>query len=411
MRQDLKENLRLAMDTLQAHKLRSFLTVLGVMIGVGVMMMVAALLVGFDRAVNDEISGFGADTAYVSRFPQGPRIGRMSREERMRKPLTLEDGESILEHCPAVQAVAVNIFQWGVLHTVRYQSEEMSPVSFRGTMPSFVDVYANAALREGRFFSDAENHHRANVVVLGFDVARVLFPAGDAVGKAVQVNGANFTVIGVLERPQGGFDDSTDTRVVIPFQSFRKMYPAAEEVGFRFQAHPGQLAAAVDQVRDLLRRRRGVGYNDPDSFSILTSEQAIEQFREIVGAIALAMFVLSSIGLLVGGVGVMNIMLVSVTERTREIGVRKAIGARRRDIVNQFLFEAITLTTLGGALGILVTSGIVALVRAATTMQAVVPLWAVGLGLGVSATVGLIFGVWPAMKAAKLDPVEALRYE
>jgi putative ABC transport system permease protein len=412
VRQDFRENLKLAMDTLREHKMRSFLTMLGVMIGVGVIIIVGALMVGFDRRLAEDISSYGADTAFVSKFGGGIRVGRMTKEERMRKPLVLEDADAILEACPAVQNVAVSLFAHNETFRVRYKDQEVVGIDFRGTFPSFVEVYGNATIRQGRFFTQAENEHRRQIVVLGADVADTFFPTVDPIGKEVVVNGTPFEVIGVFEKPKGGFGDSgEDRRVVLPYYTFRKSYPAAEEHGFRVQAQPGQLDLMVDQVRDVLRRRRNVGYTAEDNFSITTSQQIVEQFREIVGMVALATIILSSIGLLVGGVGVMNIMLVSVTERTREIGVRKAIGARSRDITWQFLFEAMTLTGIGGVLGILFFSGVAMAIPRLTSMETAVPVWAVVLGESVSVAIGLVFGVWPAMKAARLDPVEALRYE
>jgi ABC-type antimicrobial peptide transport system permease subunit len=413
MAQDYRENLILAMDTLRAHKLRSFLTVLGVVMGVAVLMLVAALITGFDQNVTEAITGYGADTAFISRFDVGPRIGGpRPKAERERKPLTLEDGEAILEHCPAVKNAAVWIAQWEQPHQVRYQQNEVTGIDFRGAFSTFPLVYANAAMRKGRFFTEAENLHREKVAVVGENAADALFPNLDPIGKEVLIDGSTFEVIGVFEKPKGGFGgNDEDRRVIIPYYAFRKIYPAAYEQNIRIQAKPGQLEQAVDQAREVLRRRRNVGYNKPDNFSIQTSQQAVEQFHAIIGMVALAMVVLSSIGLLIGGVGVMNIMLVSVTERTREIGVRKAIGARRRDITWQFLFEAMALTGSGGVIGILLTSGLVLLIRRMTEMKAAVPLWAILAGLAVSVTVGLIFGVWPAVKAARLDPVEALRYE
>jgi putative ABC transport system permease protein len=226
------------------------------------------------------------------------------------------------------------------------------------------------------------------------------------------VDGSNFVVIGVLQKPTGGFgNNDEDRRVVIPFYTFRKLYPAAFEIAMRFLAYPGRLDAAVDQVREVLRRRRNVPYDKPDNFAIQTNMEIRKQFNEIIGGVVLAIVVLSSIGLLIGGMGVMNIMLVSVTERTREIGVRKAIGARRSDITWQFLFEAMTLTGAGGLMGILAGSIIVFLIPMVTDLKAVVPAWAVIIGFTVSVGIGLVFGVWPATKAAKLNPVEALRYE
>ena len=411
-RQDYKENIKLALDSLRAHKLRSFLTVLGVVIGVGVIIIVASLLVGFDRSVQDQIMGYGADTAFISKFQGGIQMGRRSKEERMRKPLTAEDGLAIQEQCSAVRAVAVSLFPDRPDNKIRYKDTEVVGLDYRGTFPSFVDVYANAALKEGRFLADSENHHKQNVVVIGQSVAETLFPNVTPLDKDVLINGGVFRVIGVFEKPKGGFGNSEeDKRVVIPYETFHKINPTAKEHGIRMQAKPGQLDLAVDQARDVLRRQRNVPYSAPDNFGIETSQSIVDQFHDIVKMIALVTIVLSSIGLLVGGVGVMNIMLVSVTERTREIGVRKAIGARRRDITTQFLVEAVALTGLGGALGILLGGGVAQLVRMTTPMQTAVPLWAVVLGLAVSAGIGLIFGVWPAMKASRLDPVEALRYE
>ena len=413
MAQEIRENLRLALDTLLEHKLRSFLTMLGVVMGVGVLMLVAALLTGFNESVVETITSFGADTASVTRFSQAPRFGDpRPQEERLRKPLTFEDSQALAACCASIQAVTVWISQWEQPHQLRYRGNEVDGIDLRGTLPNYPAVYANAAMREGRYFTEAENLHRDDLVVLGRDAAAALFGQLSAVGKDVQVDGSALEVIGVLERPNGnfGFDDE-DRRVLMPYQTFRKIYPAAYENAFRIQGRTGQLDAAVDDAREVLRRRRKVAYGKPDNFLIQTAQQQIEQFHAIVGMVAVAMVVLSSIGLLIGGVGVMNIMLVSVTERTREIGVRKAIGARRRDITWQFLAEAMALTGAGGVAGILLVESVVAVVRYATSMKPAVPLWALVAGVGVSLSIGLLFGVWPAIKAAQLDPVEALRYE
>jgi putative ABC transport system permease protein len=411
--QNHSESVRLALDTLRQHKLRSFLTVLGVVMGVGVLMLVAALISGFDTSVVEAITRFGADTVSISRFRQGPRIGgQRPAEERTRKPLTLEDGLALTECCPSVQQVTVWITQWEQTHRARYQGNEVALVDLRGTLPNYPFVLANTKMVEGRFFTDTENSHRESLVVLGQDTATALFGQLPATGKEILVDGQAYRVIGVLARPEGNFGpNDEDRRVLLPYQTFRKAYPASYENGYRVQARAGEVDAAADQVREFLRRRRNVPYDKPDSFEIQTATQQIEAFHSIVGMVAVAMVILSSIGLLIGGVGVMNIMLVSVTERTREIGVRKAVGARRSDIAWQFLSEAMALTGSGGLVGVALIEGLVLLIRRATSIHAAVPLWAVCVGLSVSLGVGLVFGVWPAVKAARLDPVEALRYE
>jgi putative ABC transport system permease protein len=413
MAQQHGENLKQAMDTLRAHKLRSFLTVFGVVLGVGVIMVVAALLTGFDSAIQDSINQFGADTAFVSRWDQGPHNGgRRPKEERERKPLELEDAQAIQQLCPAVKNVTVFVEWWEQNHTVRTKSGEVISIDFRGVQPNFGEVYANAAALQGRFISEGDDLHREKVVMLGENVAPVLFPDGSPVGKDVMIDGSPFRVVGVVEKPKGMFGgDDEDRRVLIPYNTFRKVYPAAYENQIRFQAYPNQLDQAVDQATEVLRRRRKVPFNGKDNFSIQTSQQQVEQFHQIVLMTYIATLVLSAIGLLIGGVGVMNIMLVSVTERTREIGIRKAVGATSRDITWQFLLEAMTLTGAGGLIALVLVNGLVLLIRVALKWPGSVPLWAAVTGIVVSVSVGLIFGVWPAMKAAKLDPVEALRYE
>jgi putative ABC transport system permease protein len=406
------ENLKQALDTLRAHKMRSALTVFGVVLGVSVIMLVAALITGLDEKIQENIKQFGADTAFVSRLDNGPHNGNLSREERLRKPLTLEDAQALQDSCPAVKNVTVFLIQWERPHTVRTSVGSVSAIDFRGVQPNFGQVYANAATLEGRFISEGDDLHREKVVMLGENVAPVLFPEGHAVGKDVRIDGSDFTVVGVVEKPKGGFGlGDEDRRVLIPYNTFHKIYPGATENNIRFQAYPNTLSQAVDQATELLRRRRKVPYGAKDSFVITTAQQEVDEFHEIVGQVAMATVVLSSIGLLIGGVGVMNIMLVSVTERTREIGVRKAIGARSGDITWQFLLEAMTLTGLGGVIALVLVNLLVLLVRLTLKWPGVVPAWAAIIGICVSVSIGLIFGVWPAMKAAKLDPVEALRYE
>jgi putative ABC transport system permease protein len=302
--------------------------------------------------------------------------------------------------------------RWDQGHAVRTKSGEVTGIDFRGVQANFGVVYANAATLQGRFISEGDDLHKEKVVMLGENVAPVLFPDGHAVGKDVMIDGSDFLVVGVVEKPKGGFGmGDEDRRVLIPFSTFRKTYPSADELNFRIQAYPNKLSQAVDQATEVLERRRKVPFGGKDNFSIQTAEQQVQEFHNIMLMTYVVMIVLSAIGLLIGGVGVMNIMLVSVTERTREIGVRKAIGARRGDITWQFLLEAMTLTGAGGLLALVLTNGLVWLIKLTLDWPGRVPAWAIAAGLTVSVSVGLVFGVWPAMKAAKLDPVEALRYE
>src|SRR5271165_4142059 len=412
MAQAYGENLKQAMDTLRSHKMRSALTVFGVVLGVSVIMLVAALITGFNRKVEEEINQGGADTAFVSKWDQ-LREGPPPLEERLRKPLNPEDAKAIEERCPAVKSASAWIEpHWNQVHSIRTSAGEVKAIDFRGVQADFALVYANAAMKEGRFISEGDDLHREKVVTIGENVAQVLFPEGQAAGKDAMIDGSAFQVIGVLEKPKGGFGaDEEDRRVLIPYGTFKKSYPSADEVNIRAEAYSGMLAQAVDQIREVMERRRNVPFGGKDNFSITTAEEQVAEFHQIVDKVAIVTVVLSSVGLLVGGIGVMNIMLVSVTERTREIGVRKAIGAKRSDITWQFLLEAMTLTGAGGLIALLLVNGLVMLIRLTLKWPGIVPVWAAATGVMVSVSIGLIFGVWPAMKAAKLDPVEALRYE
>ncbi len=413
MAQAYGENLRQAMDTLRTHKLRSALTVFGVVLGVSVIMLVAALLTGFDNQIQESINQYGADTAFITKWDQGRHGGPPPLEEQQRKPLTVEDAIALKEQCPAVKGVTVFMqTNWRHEHTVRTKAGEVTGIDYRGVQPNFGEVYANATTLEGRFIGEGDDLHKEKVVMLGQNVAPVLFPEGHPIGKDVMIDGTDFKVIGVVEKPKGGFGmGDEDRRVLIPFSTFKKTYPDADEIQMRAQAYPKMLDQAVDQMTEVLERRRNVPYGGKDNFSIATAEQEVSNFHSIMMMVYLAMIVLSAIGLLIGGVGVMNIMLVSVTERTREIGLRKAIGAKRKDITWQFLLEAMTLTGMGGLIALVLVFLLVLLIRLTLQWPGVVPFWAAATGIIVSVTIGLIFGVWPAFKAAKLDPVEALRYE
>ena len=412
---DVRENLWMALDTLRAHKMRSGLAVLGIIVAVMTLISVVAILAGFDRNIQLGIQSYGTNTAFFSHLPSGPRLGRMSKELRMRKELGYDDFLAVRDACTACANATVSVYATAEISRARYKGEEVVGLDFRGATEEFFSVYANAVIKDGRPFTAAENLHRVPCVVIGADLARGLFGPLDPIGKEVLVNGHGFNVVGVLEKPKGSMgpgEAGEDRRVVVPYWTFRKAFPNEIMHGVRIEAHPGRLPEAIDQARTALRRSRKVPYDKEDNFNYNTAASIIREFHNIVGAVALVTMTLSGVGLLVGGVGVMNIMLVSVTERTREIGVRKAIGASRRDIIWQFLIEAMALTVAGGLVGvlagILISTGIR---NAIPTLPAFVPPWAIILGVSVAASVGLFFGIYPAVKAARLDPVEALRYE
>jgi putative ABC transport system permease protein len=413
-RQSLLENVIMALNTLRNNKLRSGLTLISIMVAVATLITVVALLMGLDRNIQDSIQGYGTNTAFFSHLPTGPHFGRLSKEERMRKPLTYEDFLVVRDSCTACVHVTISVFRNNSPNWIRYKGEEITGLDFRGATGEFFSVYANAIVKDGRPFTEVENEHHMQFVVLGEDAAKGLFGAASGVGKTISVNGTNFEVIGIFEKPKGGLGgpDNADRRVVVPYWTFRKIYPLAKEHGIRIEAYQGKLEVAVDQTRVALRRTRKLMYDKPDDFSFYTAESLIRDFHSIVGMVALAIIVIASVGMMIGGVGVMNIMLVSVTERTREIGVRKAMGARRRDIVWQFLTEAMVMAATGGVVGILVGYGISGTVHMLVpSLPTFVPIWAVVSSFTVATSVGLFFGMYPAVKAARLDPVVALRYE
>jgi putative ABC transport system permease protein len=406
-----RNNTMLALDTIRAHKLRAFLTMLGVIIGTGTIIGVGAILTGFDGAVTNVLRSFGPNSVIVSRTPAF-QTSDLTPDERARKQLTHEDAAALRDEC--VACIRVSAMLWPNRHQVvvaKYKGNAVYQAQLNGVEESYSES-GQIDLHRGRFFTDAEDLHRAPVAVIGADMEKALFGEENPLDKWINVDGQQFQVIGSMFRPNATFFDSSDNRVLVPFLSMRKAYANARDVALIVTSADGMLPRAMDETRTILRIQRHVPPNKPDNFSMSTAEQMVEQFRQITSMTFLVMIVLSSIGLLVGGIGVMNIMLVSVTERTREIGVRKAIGARRIDIVVQFLLEASVLTGLGGLLGLGLGWAIAGLSKLVfSSLPTAVPAWAAILGVLVSVGVGLFFGIWPASKAAKLDPVQALRYE
>jgi putative ABC transport system permease protein len=411
---DYRENLAMAFETLLAHKFRSFLTILGIMVGILTVIVIASVLAGMRNSVVSQIEDLGTNNIYAFHLNLGigGGMGRRPREEMMRKPLTIEDAQAIKEQCASVQDVGVRGMPFSTRMQIQYKGNTLRNAEFMPVSPNYGTV-ANVKIGNGRFFTPAEDAHRMNVAVIGPDSAEAMMPNTDPVGKQILIQGRPFTVIGVAEKSKTGSSTSeTDNCVMIPYGTFHKMLPWEDKHLLFISARSGMRSQALDEVESLLRRRRGVRPSEPDDFDLTTSDRVIEQLDSVVAIIGTVAIAISSVGLLVGGIGVMNIMLVSVTERTREIGVRKALGATGKDIVLQFLFEAMTLTGVGGAFGIILAIAVsYLLVVIIPALPTVVPLWAVITGLSVSVAIGLIFGVWPARKAARLDPIEALRYE
>jgi putative ABC transport system permease protein len=404
----LGSGVQLALTTVREHKMRSFLTVLGVIIGTGAVIGVGAIIAGLDGAITNILRSFGPNTIVVLR---GSAMGNWTLEEMKRKPLTRDDALAIGDRCPSVDHVSPYLFSnWDQIHKARYKGNDNYNLDIGGTEEGY--AAGGTVMLAGRFFTDTENRHHMPVVVLGEDLGKSFFQGVDAVDKWLEVDGHALQVIGVMQRPAASFPGQDDNRVLIPYFTMRKLYPSANEHMLIVIAKPGLLSRAEDEVRTVLRIQRKVPNDKPDTFSLSTAEQMIEDFHRITGTVAVVMVILSSIGLLVGGIGVMNIMLVSVTERTREIGIRKAVGARKSDIIVQFLTEAVVLTGIGGVIGLFLgwcVSLLTGLIF--RNLPTAVPLWAAIAGILVSVGVGLFFGIWPAGRAANLDPVVALRYE
>jgi putative ABC transport system permease protein len=411
--QIFREIFRMAIDSLRSHKLRSFLTILGIVIGVMTVIGMVSIIQGLNKSFLSELQSVGSDMIHIQKY-DAVQMGRRSEEERVRKDLTLEDAQAIEAGAPLVRAVAVsNYVSVFEQNEIKYQSAKSDSAMIIGMNEKWPTVMSLYLPRLGRFVTETEVERSARVCVLGSELADVLFPMTNPIGKEIRVGPEAFQVVGVLAKRGQMFGQSRDNFVGLPITTLMK-YFRYEKDGLEVIAVPRRsedLAETIEQIRNVLRQRRKVPYGKPDDFAVMTQDSMIDLYNQLTGAAYLVMIVISSIGLLVGGIGVMNIMLVSVKERTREIGIRKAIGARSGDILKQFLIEAMFLTGAGGLLGVLVGFGIALLVNATTPLPATVSLWSVVLGLSVSAAIGLFFGIFPAQKAAHMDPIESLRYE
>lgn len=409
----IKEALHQAFISIRGNKLRAFLTTLGIVIGVMTVIGMVSIIQGLNSSMIDSMQSMGP---HLIQFQRNDPLTfhRPSREQRFRKPLYYDDAVAIRELSPAIQAVSAEVYNWAV--TLKYGNDKTRQLNFAGVEASF-DECNNTFVETGRFITAADVQHATAVIVLGHDVVEALFPAGvDPLGKMVTADGHKFRVIGKFRKKGSSFSNgSNDRYVTIPFTTFVKLFPDIyRERGVNIAAIPKSpelMPAAIDQGTTVLRVRRGVKPDQPNNFGIMTPDNLISTYNQITGAIYLVMVVISSIGLMVGGVGVMNIMLVSVKERTREIGLRKALGARSRDILWQFLIEAIILCLIGGVLGIGAGALVAILVKSVTPLPAKISINAIIAAITVSSSVGLFFGLYPARRAAKQDPILALHYE
>ncbi len=409
---DLKESATMAIDTIRANKIRSGLTILGVTVGVVTVMFMVSIIQGLNRSFTTQLEGIGSNIIYALKFDSS--FGKVpTQEERMREDLTIEDADALRREMTSVAGVSP--LQRTLSETVLYRDKQSDTPILFGVTPYYEEVHSQFVAR-GRFITDLDLKYRTNIAVLGKDVVKALFPNEEPIGKDIKIGGRPFQVVGVMGDLGSIFGQSRDNSVFIPLTTFQKYwrdipYPTMVFTIIIRPTDRSRVAFATEEMREILRRRRGVKIDQPDNFFISSQDALLDIYNQLTGATYLVLTAISAVALMIGGIGVMNIMLVSVTERTKEIGIRKAVGATRRNILSQFLIEAATLTSIGGIIGLIIGEIASVLMNKFSPLPAFVPWWAILIGVGVSVLVGIVFGLYPAWKAAKLNPIEALSFE
>jgi putative ABC transport system permease protein len=410
---EIRDAVLMAFSSVRSNKFRSFLTILGVLVGVAAVISMASVIDGLNLAADQEIDSMGSNIIMVTKFQPGVDRDELSEDERNRSPITVGEAETIAANCPSVDGVAPHNYYWRPGgNEAKFKNRKFDNPNLNGTWPDYVKV-RDMQLSSGRFFGETDMQFRRMVCVIGAEVANVLFPNEEAVGRFIRVNGDEFEVLGVFEKIESNFGNDFQNKLVsIPMTTFSKLIPWEKELALEARARSYQvLDQAQEEIISALRIFRKVPFDKPNNFALSTQDQFKEQAAQITDVIYVIMIVITSVGLMVGGIGVMNIMLVSVTERTREIGVRKALGAKKSNITIQFLTEAMSLSGFGGVIGVVIGVTLGLILNSSFGFPVTLPVFWIIIGFVVSVSVGLVSGVYPAIKAARLDPIEALRYE